>query len=108
MTPPDCCEEELINDSDDSDGSVIWPILSKTLIGSTTIVDQTDSEENDSIVDEDSITRDKEHKDMYVTRVLKSGVTKNGRVKKSDRVYNSRQRKKKTNKRLEVKRKTSA
>lgn len=90
MTSPDSCEEELINDSDESDSSVMWPMLSKTSVGSTTIVEQSDSEENDSIIDEDSITRDKEHKGIYVTRVLKSRVTKNGKVKKSDRVYNSR------------------
>lgn len=61
MRLPDRYEEELVNDSDGSESSVIWPVLSKPSVRSTILINKSDSEENDSIKDENCITRDKEH-----------------------------------------------
>lgn len=58
--------------------------------GSNQRVSSEEEEDDDSEVDESTIMRSCDQKDVYVTKVLKSSTNKHGNKKKNPRVYNSR------------------
>ncbi|XP_033731339.1 uncharacterized protein LOC117320961 isoform X2 [Pecten maximus] len=88
-------DSEKVNDSDES-MSVDYPLYPALNIQVPPLpIDVVNSMDNDSSDGEESdrdpefIALDKSHPKIFVKLVEKSKITKTGRVKKSDRVYNS-------------------
>ncbi|XP_062574168.1 uncharacterized protein LOC134236011 [Saccostrea cucullata] len=68
-----------VSDSDESGCSDVWPLLSKGCEKSSW-----------EVLSETSIARDRNHPEIYVTRIQKNTFTTDGKMKKSNRVYNSK------------------
>ncbi|OWF49392.1 hypothetical protein KP79_PYT01076 [Mizuhopecten yessoensis] len=86
----DIMEDELIvpDSAEDDDKSDIYPALNSSSVLLCKESLDSDEESND-VPEEDSISRDVNHRGVYVKLVVKNGYTNLGKRKKSDRVYNS-------------------
>ncbi|XP_076092695.1 uncharacterized protein LOC143064064 [Mytilus galloprovincialis] len=79
---------DIDNNSDNnSETSEQYPVLPK-LQCSVGKIEISSEDSEDDLIDED-IIRDVKHKELYITGVKKNEFTKMGKMKKTDRVYNS-------------------
>lgn len=87
-------ENQWVSDSEGSENSEEFPLRRVACLDNLNSIDEGISDHHedisDSEPDEDEIIRDKDNPALFVKKVTTSLTTKNGKKKKSPRVYNSK------------------